>query len=69
MDLTQASHQIFLEAKESLEKNGFTIVQQDLTRPWGGFFVIDENPESFSILTIILSVECGESFNSSLHEI
>ena len=43
MDLTQASHQIVLEAKESLEKNGFTIVQQDLTRPWGGFFVIDEN--------------------------
>lgn len=43
MDLTQASQQIFLDAKESLEKNGFTIVQQDLTRPWGGFFVIDEH--------------------------
>ena len=33
---------IFLEAKESLQKNGFNIVQQDLNRPWGGFFVIDE---------------------------
>src|SRR6476620_3475373 len=26
-----------------LAQSGFTIVQQDINRPWGGFFVIDEN--------------------------
>jgi mannose-6-phosphate isomerase-like protein (cupin superfamily) len=33
---------IFDRASQLLEKQGFTIVQKDLNRPWGGFFVIDE---------------------------
>jgi mannose-6-phosphate isomerase len=60
MDLTQASHHIFLEAKESLEKHGFTIVQQDLTRPWGGFFVIDENQAQQFANTFFDGIEVNE---------
>lgn len=33
---------VFNEAETMLAKLGFTIVQQDRNRPWGGFFVIDE---------------------------
>ena len=28
---------------ETLKQQGFTIAQEDPTRPWGGFFVIDED--------------------------
>lgn len=34
---------IFEQIEAELKKENFTIVQQDKTRPWGGFFVIDEN--------------------------
>lgn len=34
---------IFEEVKSFLEENGFKIVNSDKTRPWGGFFVIDED--------------------------
>ena len=34
---------VFNEAEIMLTQSGFTIVQQDRNRPWGGFFVIDEN--------------------------
>ena len=34
---------VFNEAEIMLTQLGFTIVQQDRNRPWGGFFVIDEN--------------------------
>jgi mannose-6-phosphate isomerase-like protein (cupin superfamily) len=33
---------IFLEITAELEKQNFTIVKQDQSRPWGGFFVLDE---------------------------
>ncbi len=33
---------IFKETEAMLVQSGFTIVQQDAGRPWGGFFVIDE---------------------------
>jgi hypothetical protein len=29
--------------KKMLQTQGFTIAAKDETRPWGGFFVIDEN--------------------------
>ena len=60
MDLTQSSHQIFLEAKESLQKNGFKIVQQDLNRPWGGFFVIDEDQAQQFANTYFDGIEVGD---------
>lgn len=34
---------VFIETEKMLAQSGFTIVQQDINRPWGGFFVIDEN--------------------------
>lgn len=33
---------IFRETKKELQDKGFSIRQQDMTRPWGGFFVIEE---------------------------
>ncbi len=34
---------LFNETGIMLAQSGFTIVQQDTNKPWGGFFVIDEN--------------------------
>ncbi|UQD56129.1 phosphoheptose isomerase [Flavobacterium sp. K5-23] len=34
---------IFNQIKESLQEGGFTIGSYDDNRPWGGFFVIDED--------------------------
>lgn len=34
---------IFEQIEAELQKENFTIVQKDETRPWGGFFVIDED--------------------------
>ncbi|ALJ00234.1 cupin domain-containing protein [Rufibacter tibetensis] len=34
---------LFVEIEQELTSKGFTIANQDQTRPWGGFFVIDEN--------------------------
>ena len=34
--------QIFTTVRSYLESNGLTIINSDETRPWGGFFVIDE---------------------------
>lgn len=35
-------HEVFKTIKTFLEKNDFKIVHTDESRPWGGFFVIDE---------------------------
>jgi mannose-6-phosphate isomerase len=35
-------NQIFDEVAERLKLEGFNVVAKDTTRPWGGFFVIDE---------------------------
>ncbi len=34
---------IFREVREDLQKQGFRVVEEDPSRPWGGFFVIDED--------------------------
>ena len=34
--------EIFEKIQQRLSSEGFNIVSQDATRPWGGFFVIDE---------------------------
>ena len=33
---------LFHQVAETLKQQGFTIAKEDPTRPWGGFFVIDE---------------------------
>jgi mannose-6-phosphate isomerase len=37
------SNNIFSEFETIIIQNGITIVSKDVQRPWGGFFVIDEN--------------------------
>ncbi|MFV5700958.1 phosphoheptose isomerase [Flavobacterium sp. XS2P12] len=34
---------VFEQIAAALKKENFTVVKQDETRPWGGFFVIDES--------------------------
>jgi mannose-6-phosphate isomerase-like protein (cupin superfamily) len=34
---------VFDQVRLDMEQQGFHIVQQDRTRPWGGFFVLDES--------------------------
>ena len=34
---------IFTDIKKNIEENGFTVVDMDDQRPWGGFFVIKES--------------------------
>ena len=42
MEIDSTKQQLFEETKQTIEKKGFTIVGQDKRRPWGGFFVINE---------------------------
>jgi mannose-6-phosphate isomerase-like protein (cupin superfamily) len=35
--------EVFQQIQNYLEHHGFTAIKSDETRPWGGFFVIDEN--------------------------
>ena len=35
--------EVFSKTEGSLHADGFNIIAQDQLRPWGGFFVIDEN--------------------------
>ncbi|WP_276362995.1 phosphoheptose isomerase [Daejeonella sp. H1SJ63] len=41
--MEQQSANIFQGISEDLQKQGFRVVSQDFSRPWGGFFVIDED--------------------------
>ncbi len=44
MSITEAEkQQLFTETEAKLKEQGFSIASQDQTRPWGGFFVIDES--------------------------
>lgn len=42
MSTTSEKQHIFERIAETIKSQGFTIVDQDRKRPWGGFFVIDE---------------------------
>jgi mannose-6-phosphate isomerase len=37
---------VFEQIAAALQNENFTVINQDRTRPWGGFFVIDENQAS-----------------------
>ncbi|TYP91993.1 mannose-6-phosphate isomerase, type 2 [Fodinibius salinus] len=43
MSTNQSKKKLFKKIKKQITENGFTIVDQDYERPWGGFFVIDES--------------------------
>lgn len=42
---------VFSVIKDFIEKNNFIITEKDDSRPWGGFFVIDESQSSKFIKT------------------
>ena len=42
MENVLQKEQLFKKVQEDLEVQGFEILQMDLKRPWGGFFVINE---------------------------
>ncbi len=52
---------IFQRIEEQLVNKGFTIADQDLERPWGGFFVIDEEQAQKFIDTYFDDVEMSEA--------
>lgn len=41
--MTQSKKQLFSQVEDRINKKGFSIVEKDWQRPWGGFFVIDED--------------------------
>ncbi|TGE26993.1 phosphoheptose isomerase [Hymenobacter metallicola] len=43
MSSDMSKQQLFQQTQQHLQEQGFGIAQQDQTRPWGGFFVLDEN--------------------------
>jgi len=43
MSAKAMKQKLFDETEAKLIAQGFTIVEEDRNRPWGGFFVIDEN--------------------------
>lgn len=42
MNVENQKQILFQETEQKLRQQGFSIVKQDQTRPWGGFFVINE---------------------------
>lgn len=40
---TPAKEDVFEQVDKYLQENGFNIMTKDQTRPWGGFYVIDES--------------------------
>lgn len=45
---------VFEKVRNEIEKHNFTIINEDQTRPWGGFFVIDEDQANEFIQTFFL---------------
>lgn len=42
MSTQKMKEELFKETGQQIKRKGFTIVDKDEERPWGGFFVIDE---------------------------
>lgn len=43
MSAELSKQQLFQQIEQQLRQQGFGITQQDQSRPWGGFFVLDES--------------------------
>jgi mannose-6-phosphate isomerase len=58
--------EIFKQVDTYLNENGFTVVDKDFDRPWGGFFVIDEEQARrfshifFPTMEVVLSQMVGK---------
>jgi mannose-6-phosphate isomerase len=49
--------QVFTDIEAALKAKGFTVVQHDFSRPWGGFFVIEETQAPAFIETYFPGME------------
>jgi mannose-6-phosphate isomerase len=43
VDLTGSKESVFESISKYVTQEGFSIASKDFTRPWGGFFVLEEN--------------------------
>lgn len=43
LSATTNKSEVFAQIASELSKDGFVIINQDESRPWGGFFVLDES--------------------------
>jgi len=43
LSINTEKNSVFEQIEAELKKENFTIISQDQTRPWGGFFVLDES--------------------------
>jgi mannose-6-phosphate isomerase len=43
LELSGNKEEVFATVEKYLVSNGYTVVAKDSSRPWGGFFVIDES--------------------------
>jgi mannose-6-phosphate isomerase len=65
-DQTTTREEVFNKVEKHLVENGFTIVDKDASRPWGGFFVIDEEQARrfshifFPTMEVVLSQMVGK---------
>jgi mannose-6-phosphate isomerase len=65
-DQTTTREEVFNKVEKYLVENGFTIVDKDTSRPWGGFFVIDEEQARrfshifFPSMEVVLSQMVGK---------
>lgn len=58
---TSTKKEVFQQVESFLDNKGFTIVKQDQSRPWGGFFVIDEDQSSQFIETFLKDIPEAKS--------
>lgn len=59
--------EIFEEAESYLNQQGYTFVEKDDTRPWGGFFVIDDaQAEKFSQALFSYTPESGKKISPKI---
>ena len=58
LNFPQAStkEEVFQQVEKFLKSKDFKIITQDQTRPWGGFFVIDEDQSSEFIETFLKDI-------------
>ncbi len=54
---SSTKEQVFSQIAETLAAQGFTVVQNDFSRPWGGFFVIEETQAPAFIKTYFPGME------------
>ncbi|HTJ12487.1 MAG TPA: hypothetical protein VL547_10700 [Dinghuibacter sp.] len=54
---SSSKEQVFSQIEATLKEQGFTIVQHDFARPWGGFFVIEETQAPAFIKTYFPGME------------